>query len=334
MALIVAAVTFFAAAILLCGLWLFFASETQQELVRHRMDAVRKAERRGTIALDLNLLRDEMYSSVPILHRFLTRLSWTGPLQEFVNQSGLRTKAAKILLLSGVIGLSAFLIAGAVYRNFTAQAFLGLAFAAIPLITIAWMRRRRLREFEEHFPETLDLLGRAVRAGHAFTTGLEMVSKESPEPIASEFRTTFEEQNFGLPLRDVLIHLTERVPLVDVRFFVTALLVQKETGGNLAEILDELARVIRDRFRIYREVQVKTAQGRLTASILVALPVVMLVILDILNPSYVRVLFEDPIGRSILGGAAAMQIVGSLVIWKNVSGRFHYRHDAGLRLDF
>jgi tight adherence protein B len=317
-ALIIAVVTFLAVAILLSALWLFFASETQQEVVRHRMDAVRKAERRGNISLDLNLLRDEMYSSVPMLHRILTRLSWTGRLQEFVNQSGLRTKAAKILLLSGVIGLSAFLIAGQVYRNFAEQALFGLAFAAIPLTMIAWMRRLRLRQFEEHFPETLDLLGRAVRAGHAFTTGLEMVSKESPEPIAGEFRTTFEEQNFGLPLRDVLIHLTERVPLVDVRFFVTALLVQKETGGNLAEILDELARVIRDRFRIYREVRVKTAQGRLTATILIALPVVMLVVMDVLNPSYVHVLFTDPLGKTILGVAAAMQVIGSLVIWRIV----------------
>ena len=104
-----------------------------------------------------------------------------------------------------------------------------------------------------------------MRAGHAFTTGLEMIAKESAEPIASEFRTTFEEQNFGLPLRDALLNMTERVPSIDVRFFVTALLIQKETGGNLAEILDGLARVIRDRFRIYREVKVRTAQGRLTA---------------------------------------------------------------------
>ena len=128
------------------------------------------------------------------------------------------------------------------------------------------------------------MLGRAVRAGHAFTTGLEMVSKESPEPIAGEFRKTFEEQNFGLPLRDALINMTERVPLVDVRFFVTALLVQKETGGNLAEILDELARVIRDRFRIYREVQMKTAQGRLTATILIAMPMAMMLMSGIAQP--------------------------------------------------
>src|SRR5580704_2373747 len=318
MALILSLVTFLAAATLLFALWLFFASETEQEVVRHRIEAVRKAERRGNVGLDFNLLRDELYSSVPVLHRLLANLPWSERLQAFVNQSGVKTKAAKILLLSGVIALSAFLIAGQAYREFLAQALSGLAFATIPFAVIAWIRHRRLLQFEEHFPESLDLLGRAVRAGHAFTTGLEMVSKESPEPIAGEFRTTFEEQNFGLPLRDVLINLTQRVPLVDVRFFVTALLVQKETGGNLAEILDELARVIRDRFRIYREVQVRTAQGRLTATILIALPVAILVIMDVLNPRYAHVLFDDPLGRSILGIAAAMQIIGSLIIWRIV----------------
>jgi tight adherence protein B len=173
-----------------------------------------------------------------------------------------------------------------------------------------------MRQFEERFPEALDLLGRAVRAGHAFTTGLEMIAKESSEPIASEFRTTFEEQNFGLPLRDALLNMTERIPSIDVRFFVTALLIQKETGGNLAEILDGLARVIRDRFRIYREVKVRTAQGRLTAGILIALPIFMMIVLTVLNPTYMRVLFDDPRGPAILTVAGAMQFVGSLMLWK------------------
>jgi tight adherence protein B len=187
---------------------------------------------------------------------------------------------------------------------------------ATPFGVISFKRRRRLRRFEERFPEALDLLGRAVRAGHAFTTGMEMIAKESPEPIAFEFRKTFEEQNFGLPLRDALLNMTERVPLVDVRFFVTALLVQKETGGNLAEILDNLARVIRDRFRIYREVRTKTAQGRLTAMILIALPPVMMGVLGVINPSYLRVLFEDPKGPTVLAIAGTLQLIGSAIIWK------------------
>ena len=191
----------------------------------------------------------------------------------------------------------------------------GLALGAVPFAVISFKRRRRLRQFEEHFPEALDLLGRAVRAGHAFTTGMEMIGKESPEPIGGEFRKTFEEQNFGLPMRDALLNMTERVPLVDVRFFVTALLVQKETGGNLAEILDNLSRVIRDRFRIYREVRTKTAQGRLSAMILIALPPIMMVVLSV-NPTYMRVLFDDPKGPTVLAIAGTLQLIGSAIIWK------------------
>jgi len=143
-----------------------------------------------------------------------------------------------------------------------------------------------------------------------------MISKECAEPLAGEFRTTFEEQNFGLPLRDTLLNLAERVPIIDVRFFVTALLIQKETGGNLAEILDGLSRVIRDRFRIYREVQVKTAQGRLTAGILIALPIMMMLMLLAINPKYMSVLFTDPNGPIVLLIAAVLQVIGSAILWK------------------
>jgi tight adherence protein B len=219
-------------------------------------------------------------------------------------------------MLSCATVLVAYLIAVHFFHSFVLALLLGLAAGAIPIASVAWKRQRRFRRFEEHFPEALDLLGRAVRAGHAFTTGLEMISKEVAEPISGEFQITFDEQNFGLPLRDALLNMTERVPLIDVRFFVTALLIQKETGGNLAEILDALARVIRERFRIYREVRVKTAQGRLTAAILIALPPLMMVMLEIVNPRYINVLFTDPKGPMVLAIAGILQVVGSIVLWK------------------
>jgi len=228
----------------------------------------------------------------------------------------MKTKPAKILLVSGVIALASYLIAGLYYPRFPIPWLVGIFAGIVPFSMVALKRRRRLRAFEEHFPEALDLLGRAVRAGHAFTTGLEMIATESAEPVAGEFRTAFEEQNFGLPLRDALLNMTERVPLVDVRFFVTALLIQKETGGNLAEILDGLSRVIRDRFRIYREVKTRTAQGRLTAAILISLPLGVMLALELINPTYLRVLFEDPAGPTVLAIAATMQVIGSLLLWK------------------
>jgi tight adherence protein B len=317
-ALLIAVTTFLVAAILFVALWMFLGAPTQQEVVSSRMQAVRKAERRREIAVDLDLLRDEMISSVPLLNRLMMNLSWTAKIQTMIAQAGLKTKAGKVLLICGIVGLMAFLIADQFLHRPLVAVLVGLLATAIPLAVISSMRKRRMRRFEEGFPNALDLLGRAVRAGHAFTTGLEIVAKESPEPVAGEFRACFEEQNYGLPMRDALINMTERMPLVDVRFFVTALLVQKETGGNLAEILDELARVIRDRFRIYREVSVKTAQGRLTAMILIALPIFMLFALEAANPAYVQVLFKDPVGPPILAVAGILQVIGSILIWRIV----------------
>ncbi|MGD0963718.1 MAG: type II secretion system F family protein [Candidatus Acidiferrales bacterium] len=318
MALLIGLLALLVGAIVFGAFWLFFGSTTNPEVVRDRMEAVRKAEKRGDISLDLQLVRDDMMSSVPLLNRLMMKSVWTTRLQGFITQAGMDTKPGKILLFCGVSGLSAYVIVGLFYGQFSVGLLAALAGAAIPLAVVWFRRNRRLKQFELRFPEALDLLGRAVRAGHAFTAGLEMVSKDSPEPVASEFRTTFEEQNFGLPLRDALSNMAARVPLVDVRFFVTALLIQKDTGGNLAQLLDELARVIRERFRIYREVQIKTAQGRLTAVILIALPMGMLLLMRILNPAYVHVLFDDPLGIRLLMGAAIMQFIGAAILWRIV----------------
>jgi tight adherence protein B len=316
MGVLIAVLTFLVVVVLILGIWVFASGEGAQEQVRKRMSAVHKAERRGEVNIGLKLVRDEMMSSVPWLHRLMMQWSWSSKLQDYVVQSGLAVKPAKLILVSAVAGLGSYLIAGYFIPHFYASLPIGIAAAVIPFAVVAFMRNRRLHKFEEHFPEALDLLGRAVRAGHAFTTGLEMISKECPEPLAGEFRTTFEEQNFGLPLRDALLNMTERVPIIDVRFFVTALLIQKETGGNLAEILDGLARVIRDRFRIYREVRVRTAQGRLTAGILIALPIFMMLILSVLNPHYIGILFTDPKGPMVLITAGVMQLIGSAILWK------------------
>ena len=316
MAILIFVLTFVVVTLLVLGVWVLATAEPGQEVIRRRMEAVRKAERRGDVSLELKLARDEMLSSVPWIHRLMLHWAWSTRLQAFITQAGLQMKAAKLILISLVMGMAAYLLVGHSYPQFGAPVLVGLVVVGLPFAYVAWLRQKRLRKFEEHFPEALDLLGRAVRAGHAFTTGLEMIAKESSEPIAGEFRTTFEEQNFGLPLRDAVLNMTERIPLIDVRFFVTALLIQKETGGNLAEILDGLARVIRDRFRIYREVRVRTAQGRLTAGILIALPIFMVIALSILNPNYMKILFEDPSGPMILIVAAVMQLIGSMLLWK------------------
>lgn len=318
MALLLAVLTFLIVACIIMAGWLTVLSGTKQDVIGQRLEAVRQVERRGDISAEVQILRDEMLSAVPAVNRIMMQWSWTTTLKNFLNQAGLSTKPAKVLLLSAISGIATYYILGFFNIHTEFNILVAACMVAAPFAVIAWLRSRRLRKFEEHLPEALDLLGRAVRAGHSFTTGLELIAQECVQPIAGEFRTTFEEQNLGLPLRDSLLNLAERIPLVDVRMLVTALLIQRDTGGNLAEILDELSRVIRERFRIYREVGVKTAQGKLTAGILIGLPIFMLLALGTLNPSYIQVLFNDPTGRSMLMIAAAMQVFGSMLLWRIV----------------
>jgi len=294
------------------------AQNQRQKMFNRRLSSIQQAQRRGHVSLETDLIRDELLSSVRPLHRMMARWMWTNALRRLLMQAGMETRPSKILLLCGVFGLSAYLLVNHTMSSALLGMGAGAAASLLPFSYVLILRWRRMRAFERNFPEAIDLLGRAVRAGHAFTTGLEMISKELAEPVAGEFRTAFDEQNFGLPLKDALLNLCERVPLIDVRFFVTALMIQKETGGNLAEILDNLSKVIRERFKILGEVRVRTAQGRLTAGILIALPPIMLVMLGGLNPQYVRVLFTDSWGHIMLAVSAGLQIVGSTLLWKIV----------------
>jgi tight adherence protein B len=318
MALFLAVLTFsvivvvFAAALLLGG------GKPREEVIRRRLEAIEKSQKRGQVSADMELLRDELLSDVPWMHRLL--MSWSGAhrLRVFLTQAGLKMRPAKLILLTVALALGAFVVALLFHMGAVLAVLMGLGGGFAPTAAVAFLRARRLKLFEAHFPEAIDLLGRALRAGHAFTTGMEMVGKELPEPVAGEFRAVFEEQNFGLPLRDAMLNLAERVPIIDVRFFVTALLVQKETGGNLAEILDNLAKVVRERFRIQGEVRIRTAQGRLTAIILISLPPLMVVLLRVMNPAYINLLFTDPWGPYFLGVAAVLQVIGSILLWKIV----------------
>ena len=291
-----------------------------KNVIGRRLEAIEKGVgRTGGGSPQLKLLRSEVMSGVPRLNRLLLRATWAGRLRRYTAQAGLDILPGKIILMSAVLGLGPYIILPYFYPNQLLAIFAGVVGASIPFVYVAFKRTARLRAFERTFPEAVDLLGRAVRAGHAFTTGLEMVATELPEPVAGEFKLVFDEQSFGLPLRDALTNFAERVPIVDVRFFVTALLIHKETGGNLAAILDDLASVIRDRFRLLRDVRVRTAQGRLTAGILIALPPTFILLMRTISPDYVKVLFTDPIGLYMLGGAAFLQLFGSIVLWRIVN---------------
>jgi tight adherence protein B len=200
---------------------------------------------------------------------------------------------------------------------------LGVAAAAgasmIPVGTLRFMRTLRMRKFEEQFPEALDLLSRALKAGHAFTTGIDMVGTEMPKPVGPEFRSLYDHQNFGMAMPDALKAFSDRVPVLDARFFVTAVLIQRESGGNLSEVLDNLAGVIRERFRVKRQMRVISAHGRITGWILVCLPPVLGFVLMSVNPEHRRTMFGDPLGIQMLVAAGVLQIIGTLIIRKIVN---------------
>ena len=282
-------------------------------LLRERLDAVQKpAERKASD--ELALLRDEMLSNIPAVDQLLRRSARVSALQKLLSQADIKTRAGNFLLVCSSVGLLLAVIVLIWTQNplFAWVAFF-LGFV-LPYGYATHRRTKRFDRFEEMFPQAIDTLARAVRAGHAFTTALELIASEIPDPIAGEFRKLFEEQKFGLPVRDALVNLTERVPLVDVKFFVTAVMLQRETGGNLAEILDNLSYVIRERFKIMRQVRVFTAQGRLTMMLLMGMPPLIVLIMQLMNPGFIRPLFHEPLGHILVVIGITLQTIGYFVI--------------------
>jgi tight adherence protein B len=286
-------------------------------LIRDRLTAAQSQATRGE---RLALLRDEMLSRIPAFDTLLRRSEQVSRLQTMLEQAGLTIRAGNLLIFSiisaAMVATAAYVVAGPLPHNETIMftcAAAGLG-AILPYSYAVRRRTRRFQKFEELFPEAIDTLGRAVRAGHAFTMALEIVCNEFTEPVATEFRKLYEEQKYGMPVRDALLNLTQRVPLVDVKFFATAVMLQRETGGNLAEILDNLSYMIRERFKILRQVRVYTAQGRLTMMLLMGLPPVIVVTMLIVNPSFIQPLFNDQIGHVLIAAGISLQTIGYFVI--------------------
>lgn len=293
----------------------FDERHAQARVLRERLQSVEQAAKRRP-SLDLELLRDELLSEIPALNRLLQRWSRVGRLQRFIYQADMQVRAGKLLLMSACLSAVLGLLVHTVTGVFLFALLFAAAGAAAPLGYVAFRRSRRFSRFEVMFPEAIDLLTRAVRAGHAFSTALELIATELGEPVSGEFRKLFEEQKFGLPVREALLNLAERMPLVDVKFFVTAVMLQRETGGNLAEILDKLSYVIRERFKIHRQVRVYTAQGRLTMMMLMGLPFLVVGVLMMINADFMTPLFTDPIGHTLITIGVVMQTIGFFLIRK------------------
>lgn len=250
------------------------------------------------------------------------RIPWLWDLQHLLVQSRLQWTlegfVARSVAGATVTGGLALLLFGSPWLAGMAFVLGGIG----PFLFVRWKKRRRMRLLEMQLPDAIDLIARGVRAGHPLSAGLGMVADEAPEPLANEFRITFEEQRFGLPFEEALLGLGDRVEVMDVRIFLTAILVQREVGGNLSEILETISETMRARFNLKRQVRVYTAQGRLSGYTLAALPILVGLVISAINPGYMQTLFHETIGRMLLAGAATMQLIGFLWIRKIVDIRY------------
>jgi tight adherence protein B len=259
---------------------------------------------------DASVLMKAAEGPLPAVDRALVGTQVGSHLGRLIEQAGMRLTPSAVIGMSLIGALAAAVIATAVIRVPFVGPVAALIGGAAPFLWLKHRRTARLKRFEEQFPDALDLLSRAIRAGHAFQTSLGMAADEMPAPVGPEFKRAFDQQNFGLPLKDALNELAERVPILDVRFFVTAVVIQRETGGNLSEILDNLSHVVRERFKILRQVRVHTAHGRFTGWVLLALPATLAVVLSLINPDHMALLFRERLGQMMVAAAIVMQTIG------------------------
>jgi tight adherence protein B len=267
----------------------------------------------------VNLRRDETLSAIPWINRLLLKLELAPYLRLVIYQAGLKWTAGVLILLSGFFFLVSSYLVYLRTGSLPISLLIGLLVGSAPFAFVMNKRSRRFDKFEQEMPEALDLMVSSLRAGNSLVSALRLVAFEAPDPVGTEFRICFDEQNYGLELRAAMENLVARVPLQDLRIVVTAILIQKESGGNLAEVLDKASYVIRERFRLRRQVRVHTAQGRLTGWILSLLPVVLGVALYLISPQTISVLWTRSIGIKLLYAAVAMTVTGALIIRRIVN---------------
>jgi len=292
-------------------------SRAVERLMKARMNAALAAAGAGED--DLNMLRDHSLSGIGPIHRTLIRLRFGSQLSRLLEQADVKMKTGTLVLAIGVFALVGFLLAYLLRLGLLIALPAGILTGFVPILVILRIRSRRFRRFEAQFPEAIDLLSRAIRAGHAFNTGIKMIADEMPEPVGKEFQRVFEEQNYGLPMKAALMNLLDRIRLLDLKLFVVAVLIQRQSGGNLAELLGKISHTIRERFRIFRQLRVHTAQAKLTGIILMCLPPVMGGVTLALNYEYMKIIFQDPWGIRMLIAAAVLQLVGLVWIRKIVN---------------
>lgn len=309
--------------VFLFGLFLVFGAYLA---ATHSSDAKRKKlQKRLSEALlysahtedvEVVLARNELMSEIPALNRALISVQAAFKLKRMLDQADLHITPSRLIMFSGMAGILAAMASSVLSVSIVLMVTAGLVAAAVPFVHVYWKRKKRFDAFLEHLPDALDLMSRALAAGHAFSEAMHMVSSEMPEPIATEFRKTYEEQNLGLSLKLALENLTERIPLLDLRMCVTAVLIQRETGGNLAEILEKVAYTIRERFRIMGDLKTLTTSSRMSAWLLCGLPIFVTFAITVLNPEYMTIFWKDQRGHYLIGIALLLQVTGMLIVRK------------------
>jgi tight adherence protein B len=291
-------------------------SKRQTDIQRHLRDIgnLYTVDAAGT-----NILKQQSLSEIPWLNRILIKLPGTMKLELLITQAGSRWSVGALMIGSFVLAFFAAWSAAFVLPLPAFDVPFGLAAASLPYLYLYLKRQSRFRKFDMQLPEAVDLMARALRAGHAIVSAVEIVSQETSEPLASEFRVIFDEQNLGLPIREALLNLVSRLPTDDVRFLATAILVQKETGGNLAEIMDKAASVMRERMRLKGQLRVYTAQGRMTGWFLCSLPFFVFGLISVVNPGYERQLWTNPVGVRLIYAALTLMFLGIYTIRKIIN---------------
>lgn len=306
---------FLACLFLVYTLYLFSsrASDAKRELLKERLaDAIRSSAHSTDV--DVQLAREELMSEIPWVNRVLLKMQITAKLKQIIDQADSHITVMRLVLFSLSAGVLAFFAIKMISTSLPTMLLFALIATALPFLHILGKRRKRLNKFLQLLPDALDLMSRGLSAGHAFTEALQMVASEMPEPISMEFRKTYEEQNLGLSLKLALENLVQRVPLLDLRMCVTAVMIQRETGGNLSELLEKVAYTIRERFRIMEDLKTMTLSSRWSAWLLCGLPIFLAIYVTLMNPGYMDVMWRDPRGHKLIAIAAIMQILGMLMV--------------------
>jgi len=309
--------------VFLTGLFLIYAlflftsrkSDARRALLNERLaEAIRSSAHSTDV--DVQLAREELLSEIPWLNRSLVKLEITSRLKRIIDQADLQVTVMRLFLFSLTAAAFGFLAASMITISLPLKLLFALIAGVLPFLHVMNKRKKRMKRFLQLLPDALDLMSRGLSAGHAFTESLQMVATEMPEPISAEFRKTYDEHNLGLSLKLALENLVQRMPLLDLRMCVTAIMIQRETGGNLSELLEKVAYTIRERFRIMEDLKTLTLSSRWSAWLLCGLPIFMAIYMSAMNPTYMEVMWRDPRGHNLLFIAAVMQILGMLMVNK------------------